>query len=470
MTGSDLINGTRRKILRERILKCGFNYFTLKNQFGLQFNTTNINLSKSVAGNNDDNEEKSQSLDDELNVMLLFYDQFLLDIQLWDMEYKVTSSIKKSNRQLKNGPQGGYEYLDYMLDIDIDHAASTFSYLTNLSSSTLSFYQNKEELFYQSYFGISNSKPTLQICQNLAGLFLDKSHNSNVSSGIIILTKLLILDEIDKMFAWKKIEMTSAIKTLRDTMTNELNGLATKTILETSLQTACIISPVLGYQLTQRYPLLSFSQSQFKLQESLLSILFRVGNYKSIAPAVAHNSDISLLSLSLDIFSSFYWHLSSVPVILELLNRITNEGFCQYYERSNLSKILPVMKYAIRCFDKVEVDIIKFYLPQLVQLLRFDIDKILTNYICNLAKSSDLLCHQIIWLLQSEDSNCETQQTSIFVSNSSLKSPSKNHSSYGYCNTLSGHDDLPNKCFDLIHRIEQNLSNEGYMYMKHECT
>jgi hypothetical protein len=100
---------------------------------------------------------------------------------------------------------------------------------------------------------------------------------------------------------------------------------------------------------------------------------------------------------------------------------------------------------------------LQFFLPQFVQLLRQDIYGIIGDFIGELAVSSTLLCHQLIWLLQ-------------------LESVDENHSDnvedaprHGYCRSLLGKDLLPGRALEALTKTRNLLSPFQREYLDREC-
>jgi phosphatidylinositol 4-kinase len=56
-----------------------------------------------------------------------------------------------------------------------------------------------------------------------------------------------------------------------------------------------------------------------------------------------------------------------------------------------------VIQYAVRALESHPVDVTFFYVPQIVQTLRYDVLGYVERFIVETAKFSQLFAHQIIW-------------------------------------------------------------------------
>eukprot|EP01113_Clastostelium_recurvatum_P021993 TRINITY_DN2614_c0_g1_i1.p1 TRINITY_DN2614_c0_g1~~TRINITY_DN2614_c0_g1_i1.p1 ORF type:complete len:2071 (-),score=563.44 TRINITY_DN2614_c0_g1_i1:69-6281(-) len=79
-----------------------------------------------------------------------------------------------------------------------------------------------------------------------------------------------------------------------------------------------------------------------------------------------------------------YWATVSPPKAISLLSKT--------YQSHPL-----VIQYAVRVLRSFSPETIIFYLPQLVQALRYDRTGMVETYLASAARNSDLLAHQLIW-------------------------------------------------------------------------
>lgn len=56
-----------------------------------------------------------------------------------------------------------------------------------------------------------------------------------------------------------------------------------------------------------------------------------------------------------------------------------------------------IIQYAMRALESHSVDITFFYVPQVVQTLRYDVLGYVERYIIETGETSQLFAHQIIW-------------------------------------------------------------------------
>ena len=67
------------------------------------------------------------------------------------------------------------------------------------------------------------------------------------------------------------------------------------------------------------------------------------------------------------------------------------------YFLSGYSNHPYIVQYAVRALESHSVDVTFFYVPQIVQTLRYDTLGYVERYIIETAKFSQLFAHQIIW-------------------------------------------------------------------------
>jgi hypothetical protein len=126
----------------------------------------------------------------------------------------------------------------------------------------------------------------------------------------------------------------------------------------------------------------------------------------------------------------------------------------------DLSSHPVVLQYVVRSLRMQKhhhIKTLQFFLPQFVQLLRQDSYGIIGDFIGELAVSSTLLCHQLIWLLQ-------------------LESVDENHAAsledaprHGYCRSLLGKDPLPGRALEALTKTRNLLTPFQREYLDREC-
>jgi len=139
----------------------------------------------------------------------------------------------------------------------------------------------------------------------------------------------------------------------------------------------------------------------------------------SRADQVVDNPDalIALLgnSLSNDISSHLKYILYWAPV-----NPITAVTYFLPAYRSHPL----IVQYAVRALEYHSVDVTFFYVPQIVQTLRYDVLGYVERYIVETGRFSQLFAHQIIWNMKA---NAFKDEESEIVSNDKFKHGSRSN-------------------------------------------
>jgi hypothetical protein len=131
-----------------------------------------------------------------------------------------------------------------------------------------------------------------------------------------------------------------------------------------------------------------------------------------------------------------------------------------------------VVQYALRSLFLSSPEVLMFYLPQLVQLLRRDALCSIRCFIEEVARKSNLLCHQLIWLLETESVLESTIHSGGHSSHEDVAVAGKHRAglaTYGFCNTLSGVDPLPALAKFVLSKILSSLSPKSLTYANLEC-
>ncbi|CAI5755866.1 unnamed protein product [Candida verbasci] len=195
---------------------------------------------------------------------------------------------------------------------------------------------------------------------------------SSVSTTSIIESKRSILlyfldDEINKFTIW--------LNSLNPT---DVSGTFTKhTITGNHISKAYEIDPILAINLALRYK----SKSHDDLLQQLL--------IKNPLPACSYPDAVQFLiglnaGVHMPSYHLLFWApLSPIDAITLFLPPFGSNSF--------------ILQYAMRSLESHDVNITFFYVPQIVQNLRFDAKGYVERFIIETAKVSQLFAHQIIW-------------------------------------------------------------------------
>ncbi|CAG8611324.1 9214_t:CDS:10 [Cetraspora pellucida] len=188
---------------------------------------------------------------------------------------------------------------------------------------------------------------------------------------------LFLESEINNMATW--CNPLNSPDTIRDTFVSSAEKGLAEEEWKNIIRHSWTISPSLTVQLTARF-------KQPNVQNEVHKIL-----YNNSADAIRVADALPLLlsdKLNSNITSQLkyllYW--APVPPIT------ATSYFSSTYNNHPL-----ILQYAMRVLEYHPVDVVFFYIPQIVQALRFDSLGYIERFILGAAKISQLFAHQIIW-------------------------------------------------------------------------
>jgi hypothetical protein len=457
---SGSISVHRRRILRERVYEVALDFFTPQNQF------TSSNVSV---------------IDKEILVLQEFLTFCFEDFLIWSVDYAEVGSDHVTGRSSSMGVHGGHSrgcgatysvkylralmYSKKLTQDDTDHGCSLKDFGIHLSTSKrLSHFPSLSDL--------------------------------NIVVWVI---NAFVLQYIDHLIAWRGCRFSLPLtKKKSKAVLTEANVIQLsqkfREVLESpdsmflrAVKTCWVVSPSLALSFIEKFRCqLSSHQKHFPTLTCLINLItcnpesirhdWRSIEYLVCISGTSHRpltapcfpsllSDPTLLSF----FSKelCHWSLAPVPHVLNLLNRrtvgyfphsLSSNGF-----KSELTSHPVVLQYSVRCLRMQihhHVNTLQFFLPQFVQLLRQDIYGIIADFIGELAVGSTLLCHQLIWLLQLEsvDENSETAEQRPLQ-----------ETRHGYCKSLRGKDSLPMLASEALHKTRSLLTLSQREYLDREC-
>jgi len=168
----------------------------------------------------------------------------------------------------------------------------------------------------------------------------------------------------------------------------------TDAVLSSVLETAWIEHPSLAIQLTTRF-------ASTKLASDVRSLLLRQPQRAIEEPEALQILIGSSLpaDVSLQLNYLLYWSaVNPITAVTYFLPEYRNDPL--------------IIQYAMRSLESHSVDVTFFYVPQIVQTLRYDVLGYVQRYVIETAKFSQLFAHQIIWNMtanayKDEDSSIE---------------------------------------------------------------
>eukprot|EP01117_Protostelium_nocturnum_P007910 TRINITY_DN2825_c0_g1_i1.p1 TRINITY_DN2825_c0_g1~~TRINITY_DN2825_c0_g1_i1.p1 ORF type:complete len:1936 (+),score=831.43 TRINITY_DN2825_c0_g1_i1:212-6019(+) len=190
---------------------------------------------------------------------------------------------------------------------------------------------------------------------------------------------LLIGNEIERILAWTNPQNLLSKKIADEDLFNPGKVANWPEIVSLSWD----ISPALAIQLNARFPgtkLLKRALER-KVQSDPGSVVDIPEAFPFLVNETTVKENIKELKYVL------YWAPVTPPVAISLLQAAYNSS-------------LLVIQYAVRVLHNFSPETIIYYIPQLVQTLRYDVTGSVFQYLLNVSKESELLAHQLIWNIQ----------------------------------------------------------------------
>ena len=204
------------------------------------------------------------------------------------------------------------------------------------------------------------------------------------------LLQILLDDERTRLEVW----LYPLDQERRHALTRNSGKTPTEGIILQSLRLAWVENPSLAMQLATRF-------TSPKLATEVRSLLLKYPER-----GIADPDSLQILigcSMPTDIHTQLkyllYWApVNPITAVTYFLPEYRNDPF--------------VIQYAMRALESHSVDVTFFYVPQIVQTLRYDVLGYVQRYIIETAKFSQLFAHQIIWNMtanayKDEDSSVE---------------------------------------------------------------
>lgn len=247
-----------------------------------------------------------------------------------------------------------------------------------------------------------NLRADVDLLSKIAVIFKNMYISSNSKSQTFVANKRDLLlyfmaDELSKMTAW--LDPLQTGPNFRDNLGKKL--IPSFTVSISVLNNAWDIDPVLAVYLVERFKsndlssrletLIGKSPLKVVTVPEALPYFLRARNSKKVDSAVDHQL--------------VYWARVSPIDSINL--------FLPNYHADSL-----LLQYAMRSLKSHDVDVTFFYVPQLVQSLRYDVSGYVEQYILETAQISQLFAHQIIWnilanLFKGEDLPENTAEDSV---------------------------------------------------------
>lgn len=246
---------------------------------------------------------------------------------------------------------------------------------------------------------------------------------------------LLLESENARLSVWARPILENG----REDVAGQVERGMTEDAWRTTLRYAWEVSRPLAFRLVERFPRVRFSGSRsasgartgIGLRDELLNLI-----REEPARAVAIPEAVPLMVEQLAEATAFelkhllYW--APVPPITAISYLLPTDRGPEASSPSSLSPL--VLQYAMRSLGHFPIQVVFFYVPQLVQALRYDTLGYVEGFILTTARVSQRFAHQILWNMQAnaykdDDSTIEDE----------LK-PSLDHLSSSIVSSLSGED------------------------------
>eukprot|EP01114_Cavostelium_apophysatum_P015265 TRINITY_DN4121_c0_g1_i2.p1 TRINITY_DN4121_c0_g1~~TRINITY_DN4121_c0_g1_i2.p1 ORF type:complete len:1498 (+),score=439.31 TRINITY_DN4121_c0_g1_i2:104-4597(+) len=198
------------------------------------------------------------------------------------------------------------------------------------------------------------------------------------------LITLLIGNEIDRIAAW-----TNPQHRLVYIVPEEQKFSSAKVSSWRDFVTvAWIISPAIAVHMSARFP--NSNKIKAVLAKMIRENVRLVYNIPEAFPFLVNENTVR--DDIPELRSLVYWTNVSPPMALSLLRKEYNSHPL-------------VTQYAVRVLGSFPPDTIIYYIPQLIQALRYDRTDLVQKYLVNAAKTSESLAHNLIWNTQTYNYN-----------------------------------------------------------------
>ena len=409
-SSSCIINSAQRRILREKIYSVALNWFASSPKFL------------------DKDEKLSNSSFQSFDILYNFYISLEEDKNFWEIDY---AEIAPMNCE--------------------------FSNITGIYIFSGKYFENYSKL-------TKKTKTNIEAHLNSYAL------NNSSSCNSFCLLRFCIISQIDHLTSWfQNIFYTDILDmNVRKSYHEKLNhfNLLYNKIVRSEKTSSSFIYLAWCYE-PKLSIVLSGLLSNSNTLESLKNIVGRhisaVRHLWLAATIVTEFHRYTYDNYAATVCSNELLALTPCPahIVIEILNRC--DKFNREKPRTKLfraSHSAPgIIRYAIRSLSALPITVLQFYLPQLIQLLRRDTFGVLSNFLESLAKRSALMCHNLVWLLQTESVETVNHHTTG-------SSPYPHH---GYCNQIIGQDSLPRRANELLTVIMSVLPEKDLSYLKSEC-